>query len=410
MMSPIKAFTRIILTAVLLSVSLWPVAAVNKASAAETSQDWIGLHVNSVRVLEKNWADPPDVDHPPAEMVCYLVAYLESGFTALLTYPDNGSLVADVGDTIYTGEVGLSLTVPRRLDEINVSVVCVDRDQDPEQFAVGQRSFTYFLTRGIQGSAFDKIAAPVRCGVAGIGQAAKLGGWTTIIASGVIVLGQALWDWMQENDLMGEALITLRRQDGWLADGAERAYKSSNGALEFMVEVRPSIDPTAETAAFSASYHEMGKQWDAAYYNNRDLAGSPALVWSEDGINFDWASTSPAVGLVNNDGFSARWLRTVDLPAGVYRFTVRADDGVRLSFDDVVFVDEWHDQNHVYMKDYEHGGGPLKILMEYYEKGGDASAKLSWERVKPTPTSRMARGILCQWGPDRNAFSYSQRP
>ena len=147
MMSPIRAFTRIFFTAVVLSVALWPVAAVNKASAAETSQDWIGLHVNSVRVLEKNWADPPDNDHPPAEMVCYMVAYLESGFTALLTYPANGSVVADVGDTIYTGEVGLSLTVPRRLDEINVSVVCVDRDQAPEQFVMGQRSFMYFLTR-----------------------------------------------------------------------------------------------------------------------------------------------------------------------------------------------------------------------------------------------------------------------
>ena len=37
------------------------------------------------------------------------------------------------------------------------------------------------------------------------------------------------------------------------------------------------------------------------------------------------------------------------------------------------------------MRDYEHGGGPLKILMEYYEKGGTASAKLSWERLPPTP-------------------------
>ena len=105
----------------LLTVPLWPVGGVSKALAAETSHDWIGLHINSVRVLEKNWADPPDNDHPPAEMVCYMVAYLDSGFTALLTYPANGSLAADVGDTIYTGEVGLSLTVPRRLDEINVS-------------------------------------------------------------------------------------------------------------------------------------------------------------------------------------------------------------------------------------------------------------------------------------------------
>ena len=67
---------------------------------------------------------------------------------------------------------------------------------------------------------------------------------------------------------------------------------------------------------------------------------------------------------------------------------MRADDGVRLSLDDAIFVDEWRDQNHVYMKDYEHGGGPLKILLEYYEKGGDASAKLSWERVTPTPQAQ----------------------
>jgi len=61
-------------------------------------------------------------------------------------------------------------------------------------------------------------------------------------------------------------------------------------------------------------------------------------------INFDWGSSSPAPGAIGSDRFSVRWTRTLDLPAGQYRFAVTADDGVRLWINGHPLIDAWRDQ------------------------------------------------------------------
>ncbi|MCX6047616.1 MAG: PA14 domain-containing protein, partial [Chloroflexi bacterium] len=64
--------------------------------------------------------------------------------------------------------------------------------------------------------------------------------------------------------------------------------------------------------------------WRGEYYNNRDLNGAPALGRDDAEIKFDWGNNSPAGG-INNDNFSARWTRSLDLAAGRYRFHVTVD-------------------------------------------------------------------------------------
>lgn len=372
--------TCLFMSSVAVLVLVFILIPASSASAEYPNEDWIALHVNRIHIVEKNWDDLPDLDHPPAEMVCYMVAYLESGLTAMLTYPSNSGLVVNVGDIINTGEIGLSLAVPKDLDQLLVSLVCVDRDQPPEEFVFGARSFTYFLARSIeelQPTSVDNFLELVDS--AG-------NPYLSILARGVIVTGTALDGWLRENDLMGEALISLPRNENWLADGKERIILSSNGAMEFVIEVRPVSDPTIETAENGRGmyYLDASEQWDAQYFDNEEMVGSPALVWSEPSIEFVWASASPAIGLVDSDGFSARWTRSLDLSAGTYRFVVRADDGVRLSLNGRMFIDAWRPQSTLYMKDYVHPGGSLTIKMEYFEDRGDAFAKLSWERVQPS--------------------------
>lgn len=125
--------------------------------------------------------------------------------------------------------------------------------------------------------------------------------------------------------------------------------------------------------------------WRAEYFNNPRLEGEPALVREDARINFDWGNGSPAPG-INADGFSARWTRSVSLPAGLYRFTMTVDDGGRLWVNNHLLMDAWRDQAATtYVGDIYLPGGAIPIRMEYYENAGQAVARLSWQKVDGTP-------------------------
>jgi murein DD-endopeptidase MepM/ murein hydrolase activator NlpD len=121
--------------------------------------------------------------------------------------------------------------------------------------------------------------------------------------------------------------------------------------------------------------------WDAQYYSNMTLSGSPALERDDAQINFDWDRGSPDSS-IPSDHFSARWTRALNLAAGVWHFTVTADDGVRLWIDDRLVIDKWIDQAaSSYSADVNVAGGNHTLKMEYYEDVGNAVAKLSYSQV-----------------------------
>jgi hypothetical protein len=82
------------------------------------------------------------------------------------------------------------------------------------------------------------------------------------------------------------------------------------------------------------------------------------------------------------DNFSARWTRTVNLAAGVYRFTVTGDDGVRLYVDGQLKIDRWTEQPPTtYTVDVLLFGGNHELRLEYFELGGGAVARVSWQKI-----------------------------
>ncbi len=118
-------------------------------------------------------------------------------------------------------------------------------------------------------------------------------------------------------------------------------------------------------------------EWKGEYFANRNLGGDPALVRNDPSINFEWGNGSPDPKLPP-DGFSARWTRSLDFPAGVTRFSVRADDGVRVSIDGVRVIDEWHDASPTaYASDVNLAAGRHTVVVEYYENIGGASVRFS---------------------------------
>jgi hypothetical protein len=125
--------------------------------------------------------------------------------------------------------------------------------------------------------------------------------------------------------------------------------------------------------------------WKGEYWPNRDLSGTPTLVRNDVSIDFNWGQGGPAAGLPA-DKFSARWSRQVNFQPGIYRFRAKADDGIRFYLDGKLMLNEWHSSSGD--KEYTVDAtlsGAHQLVVEYYEKGGDARVKFWWKRTGDLP-------------------------
>ena len=119
-------------------------------------------------------------------------------------------------------------------------------------------------------------------------------------------------------------------------------------------------------------------QWLGEFWNNRDLAGPVAMTRWENTIDFNWMGGSPDPR-INSDDFSARWTRTVNFPAGTYRFFATMDDGMRIWIDNTLVIDSWTpSQEHTMTFDRAMNGNHA-IRIDYFEAGGQAVARFNWE-------------------------------
>jgi hypothetical protein len=176
--------------------------------------------------------------------------------------------------------------------------------------------------------------------------------------------------------------------DEW-ADGGEREFTTVVGLAKGNHDVRLEYYDHTREARVRLKWEKVESpgyaDWKAEFWPNRDLSGDSILVRNDTKIAFDWGSDAPAVG-VPTDNFSVRWTRKLNFDEGTYRFNVKADDGVRVYVDGQCVINGWHDSGgdsyHVDLN----LSGKRKIVVEYYEHGGEALVEFSWERVSPTPT------------------------
>lgn len=110
--------------------------------------------------------------------------------------------------------------------------------------------------------------------------------------------------------------------------------------------------------------------WSVQYYDNTRLSGSPIYSTSISSPTNNWGSGSPAASVPANN-FSARFASTAYLDAGVHRFQVQADDGVRVIVGGTIVIDEYHaSSGEVYQGDITLDAGFHNIVVDYYEAGG----------------------------------------
>ncbi|TAE51081.1 MAG: T9SS C-terminal target domain-containing protein [Bacteroidetes bacterium] len=120
------------------------------------------------------------------------------------------------------------------------------------------------------------------------------------------------------------------------------------------------------------------------YKDNGDeeftFSEDPALFRIDSTVNFDWMGEGPAAG-IGPDDFAVRWTGEVQpLFTEDITFMASSDDGVRLWVNNILVIDQWVLQG-VTTTEGTLGlqaGKKYPIRFEYFERGGDAVAKLLW--------------------------------
>lgn len=138
---------------------------------------------------------------------------------------------------------------------------------------------------------------------------------------------------------------------------------------------------------FEIAGYNQAPAWQAEYFSNTALAGSPVTVQQEPPsaipLAYDWGYGSPASG-VPADLWSARWSGNFVFDTGDYIFRAIADDGVRVSIDGLRVIDQWRDgYNNVTNRFIGVGQGLHSVVVEYYERTGRAELQVWWFPAPP---------------------------
>ena len=139
--------------------------------------------------------------------------------------------------------------------------------------------------------------------------------------------------------------------------------------------------PSASTT-YTATYREVPAATGgltATYYDNIDFTGG-SVTRVDPTVDFNWGTGGPAAGIAA-DTFSARWVGGVTpATSGTYTFFTQSDDGVRLWVNGQQVVNNWTDHSQTENSGTISltAGVRYSIRMEFYERGGDAVARLLW--------------------------------
>jgi len=137
--------------------------------------------------------------------------------------------------------------------------------------------------------------------------------------------------------------------------------------------------PTPTPGPLAPDDQGAGGPWEAAYYANANLSGTPVLTRQDAALDFDWGWGSPNPAVPTNH-FSAVWTRSVEFGGGRYTFTTYSDDGVRLYVDDRMVIDSWRPMRGTRSGTLNLSAGPHTVRLEYFERTGVALVRLNWHR------------------------------
>jgi hypothetical protein len=130
------------------------------------------------------------------------------------------------------------------------------------------------------------------------------------------------------------------------------------------------------------------------YVYNSSSAGSfsnyRGYVTENENFDRDMSTGTPSgattnICLANSDLFATRYKMTKSYTAGVYTFTVGADDGVRLSVDGGAtwLINDWTDHGYRTLTGSAYLSGSTNLVLEYYENSSGARVSVSSSMASP---------------------------
>ena len=176
----------------------------------------------------------------------------------------------------------------------------------------------------------------------------------------------------------GTATAASSAQQATTAQEAATATPSSTVTPTVTPTHTPSATPTITPLPTQTPF--IITDWRADYWSNPTQSGPPLLTRNDLVIFFNWGEGRPDTSL-GVDHFSARWHRTLNFDAGIYRFNIEVDDGFRLYIDNVLILDEWEEgPARTYTVDVPLSTGRHTIQVDYFERTGVALMRFWWER------------------------------
>jgi uncharacterized repeat protein (TIGR03806 family) len=163
------------------------------------------------------------------------------------------------------------------------------------------------------------------------------------------------------------------------------------------VTARAYRDGFIESVPASEDFTSASAGLLAQYYNNIDFT-DPRLTRVDPAVDFDWGTGSPDSS-IGADSFSVRWTGQVEaLRSEAYTFYTVSDDGIRLSIDGQLIIDNWTDHPPTENSGVIalEAGRRHDVLLEFYENGGGAMARLLWSSPgtprQVIPQARLSSG------------------
>jgi len=130
-------------------------------------------------------------------------------------------------------------------------------------------------------------------------------------------------------------------------------------------------------------------EWSAAYYPNKSFQGTPYRT-NVKNLDLNWGSGSPGIG-IPTDNFSAIFERNMTIPeTGLYHFSGRADDGLRVYVNDELVINSWKDGVNPLNHLVELNKGNNLIRVEYYDGKYSAALKLDINKASLSSDSWLA--------------------
>lgn len=129
---------------------------------------------------------------------------------------------------------------------------------------------------------------------------------------------------------------------------------------------------------------QSGNQWRVEYYANPNWSGTPAYTQYVNLINLNWEGQSPAPG-VPATNFTADMTTDAFFYAGVYEFTLLADDELVLWIDNQLYFDtrDRGQSGKSFTVQIPMSQGMHHIVVDYRQYTGPSYLYVNWNYLKP---------------------------